>query len=650
MFMYLILVYAAASLLATIAARRLGLSPIAGYLMVGVVMGPDLLGWVHDSDGIQQVAEIGVLFLMFTIGLEFSLPRLLAERSMVLGTGGLQVVATTTLFALCAWAFGLSPVAAVAVAAALAMSSTAIASRQLLERGELHTGLGRAAIAVLLFQDLATVLVLLLLPVLPGASPMELAVKAGWVLFRGILVFAGLLVIGRWVVRPAFRRVALLRSPEIFMLAVILASLGAASIAQIAGLSPALGAFLAGMVLGETEFRHQVESDIRPFQDVLLGLFFVAVGTLLDLKVLVAQWPLVLGVTLALILGKAVITGTVAWLRGVGRVTALRMGFVLAQAGEFSLVVLYLMRDLNILQGNANQVVLSAVVLSMMAAPVLIRWNLRWASRIASGADSDGIDALPAQVTPQGHVIVCGYGRIGQNLVRLLEDQNVPYVCVDLDPDRIRAALTAGEQVMYGDASRSGILEACRIGSARAVVISFDDHAAALKTLARIRDQYPELPVLVRTTDESHLEALIEAGATDAVPDTLEASLMLGAQLLLVLGVQAKDINQRTDAIRADRYKLLRGMFHGKRSASVAGERLHVIRIPDGAYATRRRLSELQLERYEVQIASVRRNGIRGPDPTPDTLVRNGDVLVLRGKPKGLVRAERRILVGQRWD
>ncbi len=357
MFIYLILVYAAASLLATIAARRVGLSPIAGYLMVGVVMGPDLLGWVHDSDGIQQVAEIGVLFLMFTIGLEFSLPRLFAERAMVLGTGGLQVVATTTIFALCAWAFGLSPVAAVAVAAALAMSSTAIASRQLLERGELHSGLGRAAIAVLLFQDLATVLVLLVLPVLPGASPMELAAKAGLVLLRGILVFAGLLVIGRWVVRPAFRRVALLRSPEIFMLAVILASLGAASIAQIAGLSPALGAFLAGMVLGETEFRHQVESDIRPFQDVLLGLFFVAVGTLLDLKVLVAQWPLVLGVTLALILGKAVITGTVAWLRGAGRVTALRLGFVLAQAGEFSLVVLYLMRDLNILQGNANQVV-----------------------------------------------------------------------------------------------------------------------------------------------------------------------------------------------------------------------------------------------------------------------------------------------------
>lgn len=648
MFIDVILVYVAASLLATVAARRVGLSPIAGYLMVGVAMGPDALGWVQDGEGMQHVAEIGVLFLMFTIGLEFSLPRLVADRSLVLGMGGLQVLATGVVFGLAGWALGLDPVAAAAVAAALAMSSTAIASRQLLERGELNTSLGRAAIGVLLFQDLATVVFLLLLPILPGASALELASESGWVLLRGAVVFGVLLVVGRWVIRPAFRRVALVHSPEIFMLAVILASLGAARAAQAAGLSPALGAFLAGMVLGETEFRHQVESDIRPFQDVLLGLFFVAVGSLLDLDVVFGDWMTVLAVTAALIVGKAAIIGALGWMRGTGRVASLRLGFVLAQAGEFSLVLLYLMQDLDILDGTAHQIVLSAVVLSMMAAPVLIRWNARWASGLAGTADGAGMEDVPANTVLDDHVLVCGYGRIGQNIVRLLEDQNVPYLCADLDPDRIRAALTAGERVMYGDCTRRGILDAAGLGNARALVISFDDHEAALKVLALVREQRPDLSVLVRTGDESRMEQLLEAGASGAVPDSLEASLTLGAQLLLLLGVPADEVSERTEHIRADRYKLLRGVFYGRDTGPGDAERLHVVRVSQGAYGAGRRLRELQLDALHVQVQAVRRHGIRGADPTPETVIRSGDVLVLHGPGRDLIRAERRILSGQR--
>lgn len=643
-----ILVYVAASLVATIAARQVGLSPIAGYLLVGVAMGPDALGWVQDGEGMQHIAEIGVLFLMFTIGLEFSLPRLIADRSLVLGMGGLQVIISVVVFALAGWMLGLAPVTATAVGAALAMSSTAIASRQLLERGELNTGLGHAAIGVLLFQDLATVFVLLLLPILSTASAMSMASEAGWVLLRGALVFGALLFVGRWVIRPAFRKVALLHSPEIFMLAVILASLGAASIAQAAGLSPALGAFLAGMVLGETEFRHQVESDIRPFQDVLLGLFFVAVGSLLDLDVVFGDWLVVLAVTVGLILTKAVVVGLIAWLRGTGRVAALRLGFVLAQAGEFSLVLLYLMRDLEILEGRSHQIVLSAVVLSMMAASVLIRWNARWASGIAGGGSVEGLDDVPVGTVLDDHVIVCGYGRIGQNVVRLLEEQNMNYVCMDLDPDRVRAALTAGERVMYGDATHRGILEACGLTRARALVITFDDHRAALKTLALTREERPDLNVLVRTGDDVHMEQLLEAGATEAVPDTLEASLTLGAQLLLLLGVSTEEVSERTDSIRADRYKLLRGVFYGKDRGASDSERLHVVRVPKGAYAAGKRLRDLGLDQLKVQVRSVRRHGIRGPDPTPDTTIRTEDVLVMRGPARDLSRAERRILSGGR--
>lgn len=644
----LILIYVAASLLATIGARRIGLSPVAGYLMVGVAMGPDALGWVQDAAGMQHVAEIGVLFLMFTIGLEFSLARLIADRALVLGIGGSQVLASMVIFALVGWALGLSPVTAAAVAAALAMSSTAIASRQLLERGELNTSLGRAAIGVLLFQDLATVFILLLLPILSVASASEMALQAGWVLLRGVLVFGGLLIVGRWIVRPLFRRVALLHSPEIFMLAVILASLGAARIAQGAGLSPALGAFLAGMVLGETEFRHQVESDIRPFQDVLLGLFFVAVGTLLDLDVVFGDWLSVLGLTLALIVGKALIVGLVAWLRGMGKVASLRLGFVLAQAGEFSLVLLYLTRDLDIFGGTAHQVVLSAVVLSMMAAPILIRWNARWASSLAGKQERDGLETPPVGAQLQDHVLVCGYGRIGQNVVRLLEEENAPYICIDLDSDRVRAALAAGERVMYGDSAKRGILEAAGLARARAVVITFDNPEGALKTLALVREQRPDVTVLVRTSDESHMEELLEAGATEAVPDTLEASLMLGAQLLMLLGASAQDVSERTDNIRADRYKLLRGMFYGRNTRVGASDRLHVIHVPKGAHAAGRCLHDLNLDELGVHVTAVRRHGIRGSDPDPATEIRSGDVLILHGAPRALTRAERRILSGRR--
>lgn len=548
--------------------RHFHLSSVLGYLVVGVLLGPATLGWLPDTAHTQLLAELGVVFLLFTVGLEFSLPMLLASRRIVLGLGGAQVALTSLLCGVAAWIFGLSLPAAFVLGGAVAMSSTAIVMKQLREQMELSTRLGQLAVSILLFQDVASLPFLLLLPKLArGAEIFDSEVLL--TLGKGGMVFMLVAVVGRRVVRPVFHWVATCRSPELFMLVVLLTVLGAATFAHIADLSPPLGAFLAGMVLGETEFRHQVEADIRPFREVLLGLFFTTIGMEVEPGILKTHLPVVLGLALAILLSKTLLIGLLARLFGEHPAVAACVGLTLSQAGEFGLLLISKGLSLSLVPVEQGQMLLAALFVSMAAAPVVIRHNavlikrlpsLHYQSRLKH--IEEGVSAGSAELS--GHVIIAGYGRVGQNLGFLLHTAQYPYIALDLDPERIETARAAGNPVVYGDATHEVLLHAAKIERAAALVVTFDHSEAALKILRNARYLNPDIAILVRTRDDAHLEALLDAGATEVLPEALESSLSMGAHLLRLLGVSGPDVEEQIAQVRTRHYELRRRFFHSQ--------------------------------------------------------------------------------------
>ena len=636
--------------------RRAHLSPILGYLLIGTLLGPFGLGAIPDTEAVRFLAEFGVVFLMFSIGLEFSLPQLLAMRHLVLGLGAGQVIVTAAVAAGVALALGLSPAAAFAVGGIVAMSSTAIVSKQLGEQLELQTRHGRQSIAVLLFQDLAVVPFLLLIPVLANGTAMQTLASGAWAMAKGTLIFVALLAAGYWLLRPLLRWVAAARSEELFVLTVLLVTLGAAWATHEAGLSLALGAFMAGMMVGETEFRHQVEGDIRPFRDILLGLFFITIGMLLNLRRLPELWPWVVALLVAVVVGKSLILLALGRLGGGGPGVALRTGLTLGHMGEFSFVLIALAAAQGLLAPEQMQPLLMAAVLSMALAPFAIRYNYRIATRLFPESYGGGFEQMAHAVEAEsaeleGHVILCGYAHFGQNVGHMLEREGIPYVALDLDPERVREAHEAGFHVHYADPTRRDMLTAAGIERARALVISYRTVAMAERILENVRALRPELPVLARTRYLADMEHLKAHGATEVFPETLETSLMLSSQLLLRLGVPAPKVLRRVREVRGEHYDELRGFFPGQRAvpleqAEGSREHLHTVTLPEEAHAVGRRLEELGLEAMGVWVTAVRRGGIRGPEPEPHTCLQAGDVLVLHGTPEHLGRAETRLMVG----
>jgi monovalent cation:H+ antiporter-2, CPA2 family len=454
--------------------------------------------------------------------------------------------------------------------------------------------------------------------------------------------------------RPIFHEVALARSREFFTLTVLLLTLLAAWFTHHAGLSLALGAFLAGLMIGETEYRHQVESDILPFRDVLLGLFFITVGMMLDLHVLHDQWPAVLTALIALLTIKIVIVVALGKLLRQELGVALRAGLVLATSGEFGFALLVQAEEYKVLAADSIQIVLAAMVLSMLLAPLLIRFNGRIVKRLVPGyrerreSNLDSIRATASQA--HGHVILCGYGRSGQNIAWMLKKENMPTLGLDLDPVRVRDARDAGEQVVYGDAARRDVLLAAGLMQANALMISFVDPTVALRILSATRDLRPDMPVIVRTIDDRNMEELKKAGATEVVPESLEGSLMMGSHVLMLLGVPVSRVLRQVQDVRRGRYRMLRGFFHGAAGVDETEEsyreRLHSVTLPPQAFAVGKKLAELPLAEDKVTVTAVRRGGITGPDPGPDTQLIAGDVLVLFGTPEALEHAEKVLLEG----
>ena len=647
----LILVLLAASVVIVAACRIVRLPPILGYLIVGIALGPHALGVVPNDAATRQLAEFGIVFLMFSIGLEFSLAQLRAMRRAVFGLGLSQVVITTAGGWLGIHLLGYGWRAGIVLGGALAMSSTAIVSKMLAERMELSTMHGRDAMGILLFQDLAVVAFLVLIPALASTDGGGIVAMGGALLKAGVAL-ALILFLGQKPMRRWFHVVARQRSSELFVLNVLLVTLGMAAVTELAGLSLALGAFLAGMLISETEYRYQVEEDIKPFRDVLLGLFFITIGMMLDLRVVAAHGWLVLLLLFVPVVAKLLLIVVLARAFGAPLPTALRTGFYLAQAGEFALVLLSLATDYALLSPEFTQVVLASMIMSMLIAPVLIQRAERWVRKLTANdwlARAAELTQVAARtMARQDHVVICGFGRSGQNLARLLEREDIAYVALDSDPQRVREAAD-GATVVYGDASRRETLASAGIARARALVITFADTQVALKILHHAQQMRPDLPVIVRTLDDSELDRLRKAGATEVVPEVLEGSLMLASHSLLVLGVPLNRVLKRIRAIREERYGLFRGFFRGATDAADAAEgqqpRLHTIVLGERAHAVGRALDELDIG-TSVEVTGVRRQGARSIRPEGAFRFDVGDSVVLLGRPGDLARAEKRLLEG----
>jgi CPA2 family monovalent cation:H+ antiporter-2 len=465
-----------------------------------------------------------------------------------------------------------------------------------------------------------------------------------------------LFTVGKWLINPWFNIVAGQRSRELFVMNVLMVTLLLAFATKSAGLTYALGAFIAGMLISETKFRYQVESDISPFRDILLGLFFISVGMLLNLEQIFNQLGLVLLILVAFIIFKAAIVTLVIRLMQYETGVAIRAGLILAQAGEFSFVILALGVEQQLISGPALQLILAASLLSMVIAPFLIQYNGRIARRVVksysrnSGQVVQDIDEVGRHL--HNHVIICGYGRSGQYLGRFLQEEQIPFVALDIDPSRVLEAASAGENVMFGDAARRVVLEAAGGARAKALVISYADNRAAMKILHIVQENYPQLPVIVRTVDDSNMEALREAGATEVVPEILEGSLMLASHALMLLGVPLHRVVKRIRLFREARYQLFKGYFHGisdaeDESLEKQQVRLHSVIISPGSFAIGRRLVDMQLESFNVEVKSIRRPNSNGMVPTNESPLVEGDVVVLLGQPTGLTNAQNALLIGR---
>lgn len=653
----------AASVLAVVGLRKLRLPPLVAYLAVGVLLGPHATNVAGEPEVVRHAGEIGVVFLMFSLGLEFNLAKLGSMRRLVFGLGGAQV----SLTILCTLAvFALLPQAAVTgllgegvdwrVALVLggtaAMSSTAMVIKLLGEKRELETEHGKRVFGVLLFQDLAVIPLLVVIPALATGDDAWLG-AVGLAAVKAVVLLVLLLRFGPTLMKRWFNVVARQRSHELFTLNVLLATLLFAWLTRQAGLSMELGAFVAGMLISETEYRYQVEEDIKPFRDVLLGLFFVAIGTLLDLHVVAASWPQVLLFLTLPVLFKFALVVALVRAFGASAGTAIRAGVWLAQAGEFGFVLLALGTGAGLVSDAALQPVLAAMLLSMLASPLLIEQANRIALRLSSQEwlhRSMQLQSIATRsIARERHVIVCGYGRCGQALAHVLEAEKVPYLALDLDPDRVHAAAAAGEPVVYGDSARRETLIAAGLHRASALAVTFDDTHSALRILHEVRQLAPRLPILVRTAHEADIERLRAAGATEVVPEIVEGSLMLASHALALVGVPLARVLRRVQRVRESRYALLKGFFHGADDTGTdeieqAAMHLRAVTIPQGSPSVGRALGELRLG--EARVTTVVRRSHRMVDPPSDVTVEAGDTLVLSGTLEQIGTGEARLLEG----
>lgn len=634
--------------------KRINLPPILGYLFVGTLVGPYALGWLPEGGSIQTLAEIGVVFLLFMIGLEFSLSRLIAMKTTVFGLGSIQVMISTLSGGALAWLMGIDWQGALVVGGALALSSTAIVAKQLTDQLEMQARHGQLAIAILLFQDLAVVPLLVIIPILAVGNDQSLTLPILIALGKGLLAFFIMFQSGRWLLRPFYHLVAGTRSAEIFTLATLFVSLTAAWLTNQLGLSLALGAFLAGLMLSETEYKHQIQADIRPFRDVLMGLFFISVGAQLDVSIVLKEWFWIGLLTAGLIVGKGAVIAILTRLAGYELPVAFRTGLTLGQAGEFGFAVLVVAISNGLLTLQETQPIIAAAILSMLITPVLIRYNSRITERLFRGTYTSGLNAPPKELvlaceSLSKHVIICGFGRIGQNLANILREMNIPYVALDLDHSLIREAWEAGENVFYGDSTHTEILQKAELERASALIITFDDALIAEHIIHTARLISRVIPIIVRSKDDQHMDNLHDAGASNVFPESFEASMMLATHVLQHLGISTDKSMAFVEQARKDDYRRLRGYFRGEESLGMDEQdalTLHTIILLPDSYAVGKSIGNIDLEATNTSLMAVRRGRNRIDSFDKTFQFKMGDAVVLEGIQSAILNAEKYLLMG----
>ncbi|PYY81633.1 sodium:proton antiporter [Pseudomonas sp. TKO26] len=647
-----LLIILASSLVVIALFRRLSLPPVLGYLSVGLMVGPTALDWVNDSEELPDLAELGVVFLLFSLGLEFSLSKMLALRHVVFGLGSLQVLCTGLILGVLLALFGMPLTSALMLGAGLALSSTAIVSKELTSLGEIFSSHGQNAIGVLLFQDVVAVLLLTLVPVFAGNGEHAWYWALPATLGKTLVLFFGLLLASRWLLPRLFHEVAASHSAELFVLLALVIVLLTAWLTHLLGLSPALGAFLAGMLLGESHYRHQIEADIRPFRDILLGLFFVSIGMLIDLQLFIDHSLLILGLTLALLLIKGSVVAILLKLRGSDGETAWRSGLALAQGGEFCFALMAQMQLTQMIPSHLSSLLLAATFSSMLLTPLLLRAAPMITARLHrkpnQAAQLEEISAQNAEL--QGHVVICGYGRVGQSIGRFLRHEQLRFIALDDDPVRVQEASAAESCVHYGDCRRSDLLAAVGLERARLLVIAVDKTDIALTVLKAARRLDRNVPILVRTRDDSQLVELKAAGANEVVPELLESSLMLASHALIMLGLPEQRVQRSVDDVRHSRYRLLHGFYHGAQSTTQDNHeppavQMHAVNLDADAHACNRLLQELGLEALGVDVQGVQRNGSDLPlNPAPR--LQAGDRVLVSGSQAAIEACEARLQGG----
>ncbi|WP_421285551.1 cation:proton antiporter [Aeromonas veronii] len=645
----LILLFAAVLLVATF--RRLGLPVILAYLIAGVLLGPHGLAVITGQSIMQTIAELGIVFLMFSLGLEFSLPKLLAMRRLVLGVGMLQVLLTSLLFFAIGWWWGLGLTQSLVVAGTLALSSTAVVIKQLGEQKQLHTRRAQLGVSVLLFQDLAVVPLLVMIPILaqPEVQGSALAAEIAWATLKGLFALFTLLAVGKWLLPLLFHEVARARSDELFVLSALLVALLAAYMTHSLGLSMALGAFLAGMMLGESHYRHQLEVDIKPFRDVLMGLFFITIGMAMEWELVARAWWQVLICVVLLVLCKSLLVLLAGRLMGERKRDSMAAGIMLSQVGEFGFVLLALALHHGLLDQQLVSLLIGIGIISIAMTPWLVTQAHSLARSLTDPALLTRSEVAQSGLSKNQHVIIAGFGRAGQTCARFLKIEEIPFLALDLDPERVSEAKLAGEQVAFGDASRRDILLAAGLLRARLVIITFDDRKRVEAMLALIRELAGDLKVLVRTRDDSFLEQYKQAGAFEVIPESQEGALMLVSHLLLNCDIPIGRVIRRMELERSSQYRFLHGFYWGDQSASNLEadqllERLHPLLLHDQAWAVGHEVRELPLD--EVRIKEVQR-GDQSLEPRPELVLAAGDRLILFGTVVAMEQAEQRLLEGR---
>lgn len=635
--------------------RKLNLPAILAYLVAGTLVGEHGLSWANDHVDYEHFAEMGIVFLLFTLGLEFSLPRLIAMRHLVFSVGGKQVLLSLIAFTSIAMLFGQNFSTAFVIAGILALSSTAIVIKQLSESGAMKRKSGQLSVAILLFQDIAVVPLLIIFPMLAQDAGYTMVYDLLFALVKGVFVVGLLMLAGKWLLPRLFNLIAQVRTDELFVLSTLLVTLVASALTQWFGLSMALGAFLAGMMLGESQYKHQLEADIRPYRDILLGLFFITVGMKLDVGYLIDSPFLIVGVMIGFMAIKIMIIKVLAVMAGERAQDGYASGIMLAQMGEFGFVLIALANQVDVLPAETASVLLGAGILSMALTPYMVNHARAWSLKLSKDkkvVDTEVLQTLPENSNLKDHVIICGFGRIGQTVSRFLKQDNIPFVAIDIDPLRTTKAREAGENVLFGSSRQSELLHAAHLSKAKLVVIAFGEDKQSIEVIQKVRSLSPDVPILVRTRNDDHLNSLKEAGANEVVPESLEGSLMLVSQVLSLTGVPFSRILRRVQNERESHYNHLHGFFQGEHTdmSPDAIERIefaHGTLLTEDCYAVGQTITELNLPAHKVHVIALKRNGIETESPVESTVLKAQDTLIFRGKPRKVEQAERFLQEGQ---